>query len=216
MAGSSSLHPVGDLSLLAAAATATQRPNCSESSSISKRRKTTPRRLDIVNYKAPKVGADDDDLMQTNHRSDSNTTSPNQDNSAINLSTRPPPQSDAAVAAAAATTKSIYVNKGSLLNIPNPSMNFVSSRSNHASSKLDLPSSPVALDMSRCPIPISSCSPSPPLQVASSQLPDAENASPNNMLEVKMEGDEIKHLPPLSLSGHLEQTSKPGARFTNC
>ena len=202
---SPSVHPVGDLSLLAAAASATQRPsinggggnNDSSSSSISKRRKTTPRRLEVVNYKVPKLSTGQTSPDRSGGRGGGGRCG--QD--AINLSTKqfvPPPS-------AAESVSSIYVSKAGLLNIPNPCINFASALSKCESAptgatKVELPSSPVALDMTR-PTPLASssvCNGSPPplqigLAAASAVAPlpqqsaataaspngDAENASPN-------------------------------------
>lgn len=189
-------HPVGDLSLLAAAASATQRPsvvnglNGSEATSgggSTKRRKTTPRRLEVGGNsynKMPKLSSPDRDVGGTNGQD------------AINLSTKHLlPES----------VSSIYVNKAGLLNIPNPcGVNF-----NKCETKVELPSSPVALDMTRPPPsllpPPSICNGSPPpLQIGQAALPplpllppgatmatspggDAENASPN-LADIKTAG----------------------------
>ena len=179
---SPSVHPVGDLSLLAAAASATQRPpvEAAAASNGTKRRKTTPRRLEVVSsssYKAPKLDPD---------------TNGTTNGDAINLSTKH---------LAPDSVSSIYVSKAGLLNIPNP-IHFGSSKSNDAAAKVELPSSPVPLDMTRpggcmngtsplplqiggqpaagaVPIPpLPPLLPPPPLPVTS-PTGDAENASPN-------------------------------------
>ena len=194
-------HPVGDLSLLAAAASATQRPvsvnGLNETSGggggSTKRRKTTPRRLEVVNYKVPKL----EPSPETTNGHD-----------AINLSTKH-------LLPAAESISSIYVNKAGLLNIPNPCK---------YETKVELPSSPVALDMTRQqeqppPLPPSICNGSPPpLQIglaavavpipplpaamATSPSGDAENASPNLADITTADGLSIK-LPkvPLDVGG---------------
>lgn len=120
-------HPIGDLSLLAAAATSSMEP---EGGSISKRRKTAPRKLDIpTGYRVPKVEFHNDE---------------NSSPLAMNLSTKPahlPAHQSGGLSA----TQSPYIARAGLLNIPNP-INFTSLKS---PTKIDLPSSPVALDMSQ-------------------------------------------------------------------
>ena len=144
-------HPVGDLSLLAAAATSSLPPMANGTNgSISKRRKTIPRRLDVVNYKVPKIGTSGKQQMlagaDVNLESDiSSSNSSSID--AINLSTKPPDSNS--------SSRPAYSTKA-LLNIPNPH-NFALSLKDNVNSfssngsgspKIDLPSSPVALDMS--------------------------------------------------------------------
>ncbi len=236
---SSSLHPVGDLTLLAAAATASQQQRSTsggggggggDSISISKRRKTTPRRLEVVkDYKVPRVSAEP---QQNGDSSDDNHPSPpvaprslpTDISSAMNLSTRQINDS-----------KSAYVSKGSLLNIPNPSINFfgkpvisdtaVNMASSNGGKQLDLPSSPVALDMSSSRTTLTSTvSPPPPIDVltgglarrarnassATSPSTDAENASPN-LVEVKTEENKIiPLLPGLQTAKTIESSIRGG------
>ncbi|TRY64220.1 hypothetical protein TCAL_04647 [Tigriopus californicus] len=232
-------HHLSDLSLLAAAATglatkpstanvastsSSSSSSTSEVGSISKRRKTVPRRLELnsgSNFKIPKVEVLTNTLIPTVlGNMDTFPTPPNDennpmnnDNMAMNLSMKsppPPPISEAS---------SKFVARAELLNIPHPNNSFrckaeEDQESSSTGPKITLPTSPLALDMSSqgfisdgVPIPPSSTSPAGKSSVSETGSPiTSEEGSlppPQMMMNFK-EGEDSRPL-PVSASTTPEQ-----------
>lgn len=166
-------HPIGDLSLLAAAAaTATTQPDNHKSGSISKRRKTMPRRLDLTNASNP-----EQDKVRHLMLNDENSPMNVDSSFAINLSTKPPLSSSSPTSSTSPESngllfrpntipspyppplqinsnptsnnhqliKSPFAARAELLTIPNPNNCF---GRNHLLSTSTSSSSPEAIDMS--------------------------------------------------------------------